>query len=356
VTDVVHVITTTAPRGAERSAVELAGALAGRGWRCRTVALTTSGGSGQLDVPALGPSRLGLRTLLALRRLAAQVGVVVAHGSTTLPAAAAATIGTGTPFVYRTIGDPRYWISSRRRRLRTRLLLSRARRVVALSDGASIALQDLHGLPAAAIEVIPQATSAEAFPLRTEPARLEARAELGIGPEERLAVAIGALSPEKGLVDAVRTVAHLPSRWRLLVAGDGPERSAVEAAAAGHGDRVGLLGQIADPAGLLTAADVLILPSRTEGLPGVLIEAAMVGVPAVATRVGFVEEIVDDGITGAVVEPGDPRAIARAVEAIEDRLAGMGLAAHHRVVDRFSFDHVVDQWHTVLTTVLAPRP
>src|SRR5262245_37687732 len=123
-----HVVTSTDRRGAETFGVMLRDALAARGHRGDVVALVPGRGDRPLPIPALGRSRVSPRALLRLRRLCRRAGVVVAHGSSTLPACAAATALTGTPFVYVNIGDPRYWSSTPTRRLRVRFLLGRAAR------------------------------------------------------------------------------------------------------------------------------------------------------------------------------------------------------------------------------------
>lgn len=352
---VLQVITDTDRRGAQLSAVSLAPELVCRGLTVETVALT-AGRAGSLDVEVLGPSPLGSSTLRALRERSRPASVVVAHGSTTLPACFLATLGTSRPFVYRNIGDPYYWGSTRARRLRTRVFLARARRVVALTDETARRLQEVYRVPPGRMATIPQAVSSDAFPRRSPASRTRAREALGIAAEARVAVCLGALSPEKNVPDAVRAVTQLPPPWELVVAGEGPERAAVVRAAAGS-DRVRLLGQVDDPAQLLAAADVLVLPSLTEGLPGVLIEAAMTGLPAVATDVGFVDDVIEQGVTGFVVAPGDPGALADAVRRCEAAgLEPMGQAAHRRALARFSLTAAADRWADVLRAAAGAQP
>jgi glycosyltransferase involved in cell wall biosynthesis len=350
-----QVITSTARRGAERFAVALAPELAWRGLTVRTVALVDAPAPA-LEVEVLGSSRLGPATLRALRRAAGSASVVVAHGSTTLPASFLATLGTGVPFVYRNIGDPRYWATTRARRLRTRFLLSRAETVVALTAETGRRLTEHYGIGPERITAIPRGVAQAEFPRRSAGDRERARAALGIDPSARVAVCVGALSPEKDIPNAVDAMALLPERWQLLVAGEGPDRPAVEAAAAAvPGDRIRLLGQVADPASLLAAADLLVLPSRTEGLPGVVIEAGMVGVASVVTDVGFVGEIVEDGVSGHVVPAGDPAALADGILRSEPELDRLGQAAHDRVSAGFSLAAAADRWFEILSPLAAAR-
>ncbi len=353
--DVLQVITSTVPRGAERFALALQPELIARGLRVETVALVRGKPHG-LDVDVLGTRRLGPTTLRELRRRARRAHVVAAHGSTTLPASALACAGTDVPFIYRNIGDPHYWGTTRRRRLQSRLLLGRAAAVVALTDETASRLSRSYGLDRSRVTVIPRGVSADDFPPRTPQRRAAARAELGIDDDARVAICVGALSPEKDIPTAIRAIGHLDDRWRLLVAGDGPDRPTVEAAA-GTLDpgRVRLLGAIDDVAGLMAAADVLVLPSRTEGLPGVIIEAAMVGLPSVSTTVGFVTEIIDDGTTGTLVDVGDPRSMAAAIAGMEDRLDEMGAAARRHAVETFSLASTAEAWERLLRSHLGTR-
>src|SRR5690349_168446 len=112
-----QVVTDTDRRGAQQFALDLHRALEARGRQMRTVALV-DGEVGGLDLPTLGSKRLSLPTLLALRREAVAACVVIAHGSSTLPATAITTLGTGVPFVYRQISDVRFWARGRLRRWR----------------------------------------------------------------------------------------------------------------------------------------------------------------------------------------------------------------------------------------------
>ncbi len=153
-------------------------------------------------------------------------------------------------------------------------------------------------------------------------------------------------------MDAVGALDHLPSEWRLLMAGEGDERSRLEATSAFQDRRLLLLGQVDDPQSLMTAADAMVLPSRTEGVPGVLIEAALVGLPVVATDVGFVNEVVDDGVTGFLVPAGQPSAIADAVLRCAASGDEIGLLAHRRAVEIHSMEAVAARWAACLQALL----
>lgn len=146
--------------------------------------------------------------------------------------------------------------------------------------------------------------------------RAQAKAELGIsGP---LIVTVGALIPGKGQRAAIETVERLPAATLFLV-GQGPDRRPLEAMVRQKrlGHRVRLLGGLPhdEVAKLMAAADVMLLPSRSEGLANVWVEALASGTPVVTPDVGGAREVIDRPEAGAIV-PADPQAMAAAVEKI----------------------------------------
>jgi glycosyltransferase involved in cell wall biosynthesis len=160
------------------------------------------------------------------------------------------------------------------------------------------------------------------------------RERLGIREDERVVLAVGRLSQEKGHVDLVRALARLRGEqprldFKLVVVGDGPERRRVEreAAALGFGDRLVFAGHVGDVRPFYALADVLALPSHSEGSPNVLLEAMAAGLPVVATRVGGVPEIVAHEESALLVDAHDPQAFAVAVgRALTDRELARSLA------------------------------
>jgi glycosyltransferase involved in cell wall biosynthesis len=190
---VLQVISSTARRGAEIFALDLAAGLRARGRVVETVALTVSPHANRLDVPVLGERTLGVSTLRALRRRIATATAVISYGSRSLPACAIASLGTGTPFVYRSIGDVVSYAGSVTRRARVSLYLRRTTAVVALWPGAAHALTSRHGVPTDKITVIPRGVPAERFALVDAARRVEARSALGLPPDAPVALFLGAL-------------------------------------------------------------------------------------------------------------------------------------------------------------------
>lgn len=344
-----HLVTADQRRGAETFAADLVEALAARGRAGRLVALTGApAGQEGVGAEVLGTDPFAPATLRALRRAAAGAGAVVAHGSKALPAAALALAGSRTPFVYRSIGDPVAWSGSGLRRARTKLLLRRAARVTALWPGAADAIHRLHGVPTAKLVVVPNGVPAERCPRADAAARAQARAGLGLPAEGPVVLYLGSLSPEKQVDVAIRAVARVEGA-HLLVVGGGPERAALEALAATElADRATFTGVVPSPQGPLAAADVVALPSRTEGMPGVLIEAGLTGRPAVASDVGGVAEIVRPGETGVLVAPGDVDGFTEGLRAALADAPALGTAAHEHCLAHFDLPVVAGRWAEVL--------
>lgn len=343
-----HVITSTARRGAETFAVELAAELRRAGDEAEVVALTDSEDPATHDVVVLGRSRRSTAVLTALRSSARRAEVVVAHGSSTLEACAVALAGTSTPFVYRTIGDPSYWVTTRARRTALGFLHRRAARHVALWHGAADQLVDRYRLPRDRIDVIPNAVPGARWPRASEAERAAARLELQVGASRPCLAFVGALSPEKD-VDAVLEVARAIPKAVVLIAGSGPERARLEAEAAQNDPaRIRFLGSLVDPRPVYAAADLLLLPSLSEGMPGVVIEAGLVGTASVASRVGAIPEMIEDRHTGFLTPP---EGHTRFVETVARSLPEARHAGREAAVDfmqRFTMNAVSGAWRASL--------
>lgn len=156
---------------------------------------------------------------------------------------------------------------------------------------------------------------------------------------------IGRLSVEKGhadLVEALAVVAAGGHAFSAVLAGDGPERGRLEqrVAALGLRSAVHFLGYVSEPARVLEDADLMVLPSHTEGLPNAVLEALALEVPVLATSVGGTPEIVIDGVTGRLVAPHDPAALAAAIaDFLSNRNSWMETARRGRevVAQQFNF-------------------
>ena len=217
----------------------------------------------------------------------------------------------------------------------TRPVLHNARRILVVSEDLGRVAVDGYGADPRRIRVIPNGCDAAIFHPQDRGA---ARAALGIPEQARLVVYIGRLVPEKGLrelLDAMDMLAGTDPAVSLAMIGEGPMRAELEARiAAMPAGRARLVGAQppADVARWMAAADLVTLPSYSEGHPNVLVEAAACGRPVVATPVGGIPEVVD-GATGILVPPRDAPALAGGLREVLARIwDGSALAA------RFSRD------------------
>ena len=141
---------------------------------------------------------------------------------------------------------------------------------------------------------------------------------IGRPPAAPILVTVGRLSAEKGhadLVEALRIVAAQTRQFTMIIAGDGPERPRLTEAIRAHGlgDNVFLVGYVDQPKRLLEEAQLMVLPSHTEGLPNAVLESLRMGVPVLATRVGGTPEVIDDGLTGRLIPAHAPAEMAKGI-------------------------------------------
>jgi glycosyltransferase involved in cell wall biosynthesis len=165
------------------------------------------------------------------------------------------------------------------------------------------------------------------------------------GDERDASIGIVArLSPEKGVDIGLRAFALLAlerPNLRLHIAGEGPERARLDAIAGelGIASRIVWHGHVTDIGAIYRRVTILMMPSRSEGLPNAALEAMASGIPVVATAVGGLQELIVNGRTGILVAPDDPAALAVAVGRLLDmpeEREGLGDAARDDAHQRFS--------------------
>jgi len=227
----------------------------------------------------------------------------------------------------------------------TRWKYRRTAGIIAISSAVASALSEA-GIPAGRIRVVHSGVTPPDIP---PDSRNAIRSELGIDPGAPLVGAIGALTPEKGhrdLLAAFRSVAADRADAVLIIAGDGPDRASLESDARTlPPDRVRFLGHRDDVPRILGALDLLVMPSRSEGLGTTVVDAQMAGLPVVATRTGGLPELVEDGVTGLLVPPADPPSLASAIARLlrnPDLSARLGQTGRERALQRFSDDAMVE--------------
>ena len=166
---------------------------------------------------------------------------------------------------------------------------------------------------------------------------------------------VGRMQPVKDqatLLRAFASLAPLHARARLVMAGSGPLSADLRALAAalGVGERVWFPGTLHDVAGALRNFDVFVLPSLSEGISNTLLEAMASGVPALATSVGGNPELVLEGLTGRLFQPGDVPALSRLLHDYLTQPAlrlAHGAAARRVAVERFSLPAMVAHYQSV---------
>jgi glycosyltransferase involved in cell wall biosynthesis len=196
------------------------------------------------------------------------------------------------------------------------------------------------GVPPELMTTVPNG----ARPRGPGPGREAARAALGLDPRQRVVLTVGRLAVMKGQGALVAAVPALADRFPdvgvvLLGSGHLHEELRAQADRLGVGDRVHLPGHRADARALLDAADVFVLPSRYEGMPLALLEAMDAGLPVVTTRAPGCTEVVADGVTGLLVPPEDPPALAAALARLLEDPAlrqRMGRAGRLRYLECFT--------------------
>lgn len=372
---ILQLVTRRQLRGAEVFAAQLSESLSERGHRVLLAGLYPVGDP-PLEAPGaetadLDGSSWGLLSPSLLAAVARQLrsfrpDVVQANGGDTLKYAVASralTTGTRAPLVYRSISIPSSWSRGGLHHRWTRFLLHRADRIAAVSTACRRDLLESFGVPADRVETIPLGTplpEEESGDARERLAAVQGSTE-DRSRSDPLLIHVGSFTPEKDHETLVKGFGRLLEsipHARLILVGDGPLRPEVEnrVRRARLERSVSFLGQRSDAPRLVAGADLLLLPSRIEGLPGVVLEAAARGVPVVATDVGSLREAVEAGETGLLVPAGDPEALAgAAVDLLEDpmRMRAMGEAARRLARERFDLPRIVDRFERLYEGLLA---
>jgi glycosyltransferase involved in cell wall biosynthesis len=188
------------------------------------------------------------------------------------------------------------------------------------------------------------------------------RADPGATPSKLTVVAAGALKPAKGFdvllsaIDMIRRADDLS--FELLIAGSGSDDDSLRRLASELRltDCVTFLGEVDDVPALLSRAHILVHPSRNEGLSNTVLEGMAEGLPVIASSVGGTPEVIEHDVTGILVPPDDPAALAGQIRRlVEDPSlrARLGTAGLQVVRDRFGADTVVRQYEAIYTSLLA---
>ena len=302
----------------------------------------------ELGVPQGRMRQVGFdpRAMARLRRLlrGLRPRLVVAHGGESAKYAAA-SMPRRLPLVYLIIGSAHERLSSRTRSFLYRRYLRRADRLIAVSQTLADEVVEIHRVPQSKVEVIPNGRDSTVFVPNPGHAR---------GKSPRV-VFIGNLDEAKRpalFVDVISEVRRRGGELEALIVGSGPREAELKHRASR--ENVTMLGVRDDVPRLLGRSDILVFTGRPpEGMPGVLIEAGLCGLPVVTTRVPGAQDVVLDGSTGFVVDILDQRGLADSLERLvadAGLRVSMGLRARDRCVSRFSLDATIRDWQRVLAT------
>jgi glycosyltransferase involved in cell wall biosynthesis len=348
---VVHVIPSPRGRGAQRAARVLVDRLDEPGV-VRHCLLGLFDGPPEVEIdlalghPAGSRPAEGFepRLALRLRRVLARLGsaAVVAHGGDAMKYALPAVIGTGCPLVYCVIGTyagPPALLHE----WAWRRIMAHAELVVAVGDEV---LDECIGrfrvAPHRAV-VIPNGRDPSQFRPRSVPAEAA----------DATLIFVGALTPQKQPARFIEVVCRLRAEGRAvhaLMVGDGPLAGTLAPLAAAQG--VELLGPRSDVPELLRRSDVFVFTSLPtgEGMPGVLIEAGLSGLPAVSTPVPGAATVLCDGRTGVIVDDSVAMMVAAVGKLLDDpdRRAAMGDSARTWCESAFTVDLMAQRWRGAL--------
>jgi glycosyltransferase involved in cell wall biosynthesis len=223
----------------------------------------------------------------------------------------------------------------RKRIVANRLLLQRRDRVVGVGEAVRQALIRNEGLPARRVGVIYNGIDLTPFD-NGAPPRAAVRRDMGVGEKDLVILQVARLDYLKDHCTAIRTLEQVIRQRpeaRLVLVGEGPELGKIqqEVAQRNLAASVRLLGLRKDIARLLSAADVFLLTSISEGIPLAVIEALAAGLPVVSTNVGGIGEVVEDGRSALLAPSGDHVALAeRVLRLVGDPVLSQQLAKQGR--------------------------
>lgn len=217
--------------------------------------------------------------------------------------------------------------------------------IAAISHGVADSLA-LAGVPPERITIIPSGVDCEHFHFADPAARTAARAELEMAPDAMVLATVGMLEARKGHRHLLEALARIVrggegANMICLIAGDGSLRAELQrdAELLGIARQVRFLGRVDDVRTVLAATDIFVFPSMREGLGVAVLEAAASGLAIVASDTGGIGDVIESGVNGILVKPGDSEALAGAIErmaAAPSERAAMGQAARTRAERDFA--------------------
>jgi glycosyltransferase involved in cell wall biosynthesis len=251
-------------------------------------------------------------------------------------------------------------LPSRKRSIVNRLMLRRHDRLVGVGGNVRQALIENEGLPSGRVEVVYNGVDLEAMNRPSETARQRVRNEFGLQSDDFVCVQVARLHPLKDhgtALAAIDEARRLLPNIRLLIVGEGEERSAIESEITRLGlqQHVTPTGNRTDVSDLLAASDVFLMSSISEGIPLTIIEAMAAERPVVSTAVGGIPEMIDDGKTGLLAPAGDAKTLARQLQRLHQQPSlcrSIVEAAAESARRRFSLTGMLSQYERMYREVL----
>ncbi len=352
---ILHVLPHDLARGAQRYARSLVDSLDGDEDTHQIVTLFRSDPvllrpDVELDVPQGAMRRLGLdpRVVTRLRREIRRLSpeVVVAHGGESAKYTSLAA-PRGLPMIYLKIGTAHEYLSQIARKGLHGYYTRRADVIAAVSSDVAEEAHLIYGVPRSRLVVLPNARDPEVY------------APGDVERDVPRLIFVGHLDPGKRpdwFIEVVKGLREKGREFEAVMVGEGPLEEPLRPRA--EAEDIEMLGRRGDVPELLAQSDIFVFTSLPpgEGMPGVLIEAGLAGLATVSTRVAGARDVIEDGVTGLIVDIDDKAGLIEAV----DRLVGdpalrrsMGKEARARCLERFSLEASAEHWRDLFRR-LAP--
>lgn len=232
-------------------------------------------------------------------------------------------------------------------------------KIIAVSDDVKSSIVALRKISSQKIVVIPYGVNLAEFNSKKNK---KIKSQLDINPEDLVIGVVARLHPVKGHKYLIRALPAIKERFpniKCLIVGDGDYRSVLEKECLEYkvSDIVKFLGFRDDVSDILNMLDVFVLPSVSEGLPNVILEAMASSVPVVATNVGGIPEVVKHNKTGKLIQSKDPEQLSKAIiEVLEgEKVSTYIQNAHNLIRKKYSLEHQIKQFEKLYTELLLSK-